>query len=203
MRTPRRRLLRGALLAALPAALGGGYLAVRARSIRSGVGQIPDDVCIVAPTFAHDPAGGLPPQAPREVPQQARCPVCGMYPARQRRWAAQVIFDDGHAQFLDSPLSLFHYLQRISRYAPGRSQEQIAAVYVSDYASGAWLAADQALYLQGSSLMGPMRAGNLPAFASADSAQPFRARHGGTLQSAPVLRERLPDELQQLAPHRH
>lgn len=203
MSLPRRRLLRGALLLALPALAGSGYLAARTRGTHDKPASAPEDVCIVAPTFAHDPASGLPPAAAREVPAQARCPVCGMFPARQRRWAAQVIFTDGHAQFLDSPLSLFHYLQQVSRYTPGRQANEITALYVSDYASGAWLPAEQAVYLQGSSLLGPMRAGNLPAFASESAGEPFRARHGGKMLQAAALRARLPDELQRLAPHRH
>lgn len=203
MSFPRRTLLRGALLIALPPLAGSGYLAARARDRPAAAVPLPDDVCIVAPTFAYDPASGLPPLAAREVPSQARCPVCGMFPARQRRWAAQVIFSDGHVQFLDSPLSLYHYLQQVSRYTPGRQAADIAKVYVSDYASGVWLPAEQAHFLHGSSLLGPMRAGNLPAFESEAASLPFQARHGGTLTSAAELRDRLPKELQQLAPHRH
>ncbi|MBA4343704.1 MAG: hypothetical protein C0423_16315 [Methylibium sp.] len=203
MSLSRRRLLRGTLLLALPALTGSGYLATRARGQGGHTNAAPEDICIVAPTFAHDPASGLSPLEAREVPEQARCPVCGMFPARQRRWAAQVIFTDGQAQFLDSPLSLFHYLQQVSRYTPGRQATEIASVYVSDYATSAWLDANEALYLHESSLLGPMRAGNLPAFSSQAAAQPFRARHGGALLRLASLRKQLPQDLQKLAPHSH
>lgn len=162
-----------------------------------------DDVCIVAPTFAYDPSSGLPPHAAREVPPQARCPVCGMFPARSRQWAAQVIFSDAEVQYLDSPLSLFHYLQRIERYTPGRRLSDAVAIYVSDLNSGQWLPADQAVYVHGSSMPGPMRSGNLPAFDSEPAARNFISRHGGQLLTAASLRQALPADLQQLAPHVH
>jgi hypothetical protein len=41
-----------------------------------------EDICIVAPPIPHDPASALPVLAARPVPAHARCPVCGMYPAR-------------------------------------------------------------------------------------------------------------------------
>ena len=53
-----------------------------------------DEICIVAPPTPYDPASGLPPEAPRPVPPDARCPVCGMFPARNPRWAAQIIYID-------------------------------------------------------------------------------------------------------------
>ncbi|ALT79724.1 hypothetical protein AT984_08265 [Paucibacter sp. KCTC 42545] len=145
------------------------------------------EVCVVAPPTPYDPASGLALLAPRPVPADARCPVCGMYPARSResaRWAAQVIFDNGDAQFFDSPLSLFIYLRNVARYTRGRGASQIAASYVSDASSGAWLAANAAVYVQGSTATGPMRAGNLPAFADAAAAQRFMRERGGRLLRA-------------------
>ena len=142
---------------------------------------IEDDVCVVAPPAPYDPASGLPPGAARTVPADARCPVCGMYPARAPDWAAQVIFANGDAQFLDSPLSLFRYLERVPVYARGRSAADVAARYVTDAARGAghWIDARQAAYVHGSAARGPMRAGNLPAFGSPEAARQFTARRGG------------------------
>jgi nitrous oxide reductase accessory protein NosL len=126
-----------------------------------------------------------------------------MFPARNRRWAAQVIFSDGAVQYLDSPLSLFHYLQRVERYTPGRAAADIATRYVSDQATGEWLNADQAIYVHGSTLLGPMRAGNLPAYGSQDDARALIKLRGGVLTSAAALRQSLPTGLQKLAPHAH
>lgn len=183
--------------------LSAGGIAVLGRRATTTIATPEEDVCIVAPTFAYDPASGLPPDAAREVPPDARCPVCGMFPARARRWAAQVIFVDGDVQYLDSPLSLFHYLQRVNRYTPGRKLADIATLYVSDQLSGHWLQADQAVYVHGSDRMGPMRSGNLPAFADVASARAFIVLHGGRTVTAVSLRKGLPADLQKLAPHAH
>lgn len=140
---------------------------------------IGDDVCVVAPPTPYDPALGQPLTAAREVPADARCPVCGMYPARARAWAAQVIFADGDAYFFDSPLSLMLYLGNVAHYTRGRTADAIVARYVTDTGTGGWLNALEAVYVAESSAMGPMRAGNLPAFADAEAAQEFVQQRGG------------------------
>ncbi|MGE8375731.1 MAG: nitrous oxide reductase accessory protein NosL, partial [Diaphorobacter nitroreducens] len=125
--------------------------------------------------------------AARPIPVDARCPVCGMFPARSPDWAAQVIFRNGDAQFFDSPLSLFMYLQDVARYSPGRNARDIMAHYVTDTARPAaaggarWTDALSAYYVHGSSARGPMRAGNLPAFSTREAAQAFAAQRGGTV----------------------
>ena len=106
-------------------------------------------------------------------------------------------------QFLDSPLSLFQYLQQVSRYTPGRHASHIAAIYVSDQDSGQWLEADEAVFVHGSLLKGPMRSGNLPAFASEAQAQAFINQRGGSTMTAARLRQKLPEDLQALTPHFH
>lgn len=150
------------------------------------------DLCLVAPATPYDPASGLAPTEARTVPREARCPVCGMFPARAPDWAAQIIFDDGDAHFFDSPLSLFMYLHDMARYGSGRQAQQIVAQYVTDAGSppvspngttqkSRWIDARTALYVHGSSAKGPMRAGNLPAFASREAAQAFAASRGGVV----------------------
>ncbi|MBS0294026.1 MAG: nitrous oxide reductase accessory protein NosL [Proteobacteria bacterium] len=164
------------------------------------------DVCIVAPPTRYDPASGLAPTAARNVPADARCPVCGMFPARAPQWAAQVIFDNGDAQFFDSPLSLFMYLQDVARYSPGRSAAQIVAHYVTDASDpgpSRWIDALGAYYVHGSSARGPMRAGNLPAFAERAAAQSFAAQRGGTVLAFGAIDAALIAQLAGSAGHGH
>ncbi|WP_349744225.1 nitrous oxide reductase accessory protein NosL [Roseateles cavernae] len=153
------------------------------------------EVCVVAPPTPHDPRSGLALLAPRSVPAEARCPVCGMFPARAPDWAAQVVFDNGDTQFFDSPLSLLIYLQDVGRYTRGRRAGEIAGSYVRSSQGGGWLLARDAIYVQGSAALGPMRAGNLPAFVDRASAQRFAAEQGGALltmaQITPQLLARL------------
>ena len=198
LRITRRTALSGLLLGGT-AAWAAWHWPQRA-SERPAPADIGEDVCIVAPATPYDPASGLAPQAPREVPATARCPVCGMYPARARAWAAQVIFADGDAHFFDSPLSLMLYLREVGRYTRGRSAEAIVARYVSDTnRPGQWLDAQRAVYVAGSSALGPMRAGNLPAFADQASAQRFAAQRGGRAVAFDEIGTGL---LQSLAPGR-
>lgn len=197
----RRTALQLALLGAGP--LFGVGLYLSGRGMPRDAEPYPDDVCVVAPTHAWDPRSGQPVLAPREIPAVARCPVCGMFPARQPRWAAQVIHSDGRAHFLDSPLSLFHYLRQLPRFARGYTRAGVAAIYVADQLDGRWLPAAQAVYVHGSARLGPMRQGNLPALADEASARRFAALHGGALMRFQTLEHQLPESLQRLAPHRH
>ena len=159
-----------------------------------------DDLCIVAPPTPYDRTSGLPLAAARAVPADARCPVCGMLPARSLAWAAQVIFADGDAYFFDSPVSLLLYLGNPARYTQGRSASDIVARYVTDAATQAWIDADTAFYVQGSSALGPMRAGNLPALGSADAARQFAQQRGGRVLALGDIDAAL---LQSLAPGGH
>lgn len=43
---------------------------------------LPDDICVMAPPQAYDPASARAMLVARAIPDDARCPVCGMYPAR-------------------------------------------------------------------------------------------------------------------------
>ena len=161
------------------------------------------DVCVVAPPTPYNPASGLPLDAPRVIPVDARCPVCGMFPARSPDWAAQVIFSNGDAQFFDSPLSLFSYLQDVGRYTRGRDAGQIVARYVSDADSGRWIDARSAMYVDGSAARGPMRSGNLPAFAHADAAQRFASARGGIVLRAADITPALLQGLAGASTHQH
>ena len=200
----RRRLLIGSALGSTIAL--GGVLAARAVA-GAGPRGVPapaaEEVCVVAPPTPHDPASGLAPLAARPAPADARCPVCGMYPARHPRWAAQAVFDDGAAQFFDTPAHLFLYLQNVARYQRGRTLEAVRALYAADHHGSGWLALDDAVFVQGSRALGPMRTEDLPAFASAKAAAAFIAEAGGTPLRAAALRRSLPAGLRAQAPHRH
>lgn len=165
-----------------------------------------DDVCIV-PTARitaatpFDPASGLERHAARAVPTSARCPVCGMFPARYPRWAAQVVFDDGAAHFFDSAADMLHFLRAPERYDEERSAAEVAAVYVTDYASGTWVDAHAAHFVSASSVPGPMRGADLPAFADPATATSFVAEHGGTVFAYDAIPGAVIDSLQRAHAH--
>ena len=173
----RRALLAGGTVLALTAGL--------AWRPRNAVAEPADEVCIVAPLQPWSPASGLAIDAPRPLPADARCPVCGMFPARAPQWAAQAIFDDGATQYLDSPLSLLRWLHELPRHVRGRPADTLRAMYVTDTGAGPghWLSARRAWYVRGSDLAGPMRSPNRPAWASQADARAFCQRHGGSVQT--------------------
>ena len=193
-------------------ALAGGYGVVAAwQQAHKAPAAPPDDVCRVAPLQPWTPALGADPLAARLPPPEARCPVCGMYPARQPRWACQLIYKDGAAHYFDAALDLLLYLQDPGRHAPGYGRQDIARLYLPDAGSPEprWLHAAQAtLLLDGAwpaAAGAPMRRGALPAFGDAAQARQLQATHGGSLWPWPRLQALAPAQwpppLLGLGPH--
>lgn len=179
-------LRRGLLLAGAAGALAAASGLFIDYGLRAGTRFVPpaEDICVVAPSrvvapHPYDPASGLGVHDPRPIPADARCPVCGMYPARFPRWAAQVIFNDGAAHFFDSPVDLFMFLDAPERFGTTRVAADAVALYVADFDSGDWLSAREAIFVRGSAARGPMRGPDLPAFADATAAQAHIAQQGG------------------------
>ncbi len=197
-RATRRRA--AALLAGLGTAALLGALAWR----RLGDPQAPsDELCIVAPPLPYLPESGLPPTAARPVPADARCPVCGMYPARHPRWAAQAIYADHAVHFFDSPLMFYLYLHDTAPRNPGRGPADIVAAYVTDFDHGAWIEAGSAWHVAGSGAGGLMRSGDLPAFASREAAQRFAAARGGRVLPSSAIDAALVRALDRRSGHGH
>lgn len=199
---PAALLALGIVAAVLAAFLAAG-IAWQARARTAALAAPAGEVCLVAPRLSYDPASGLDRFAARPVPADARCPVCGMFPARTPRWAAQVIYRDGDVHFFDSPLSLHLFLAEVPRYASGRGRADVAVQYVTDTAGGGWIDAQGAYYVHGSSEAGPMRAGNLPAFATLASAQAFAASRGGRVITAGQIDGAMLRQLDTRSTHRH
>ncbi|NMG47829.1 hypothetical protein GO613_06930 [Azoarcus communis] len=178
----RRRILLGLSGASL---LGASALFVKfTMGTRVDFQPAPEDFCIVASApFAQahpwDPTSGLGQYDARPVPAQARCPVCGMYPARHPAWAAQLIFTDGSAHFFDSPVDLLLFLEAPARFDPEHSVADVAVIHVTDHGSRQWTDGRHAYVVLGSGVHGPMRGPDLPAFADPAAAMAFSQQHGG------------------------
>lgn len=162
-----------------------------------------DDICIVAPATSFDPNWGIALYAPRKVPADARCPVCGMYPSKSLDWAGQVIFKNGDTHFFDSPLSLFIYMQSPERYNAARRISDIAVSFVTDSSSGLWIKTENAFFVSGSNAKGPMRAGNFVAFADKEIAKKFIQTRGGTVLRAQQIEPQLLLSLNSSRRHQH
>lgn len=160
------------------------------------------EVCIVAPALPYDPSSGLALDAPRALPDDARCPVCGMFPARYPAWAAQVIFRDGATHFFDSPVNLMVFLRDPSRFS-NYTAEEVLAAYVNDVPSGSWTPAAKAFFVHGSNALGPMREGNLPAFTGRDAAERFASERGGVVLTLPDIGTDILNTLVTSVHHQH
>jgi len=122
------------------------------------------------------------PAAGQEPPKPAakdKCPVCGMFVAKYPDWIMAVSFKDGSHAFFDGAKDLFKYLLDMKRYDPRRKAEDIRAVFVKDYYRLSWVRAQDAWYVIGSDVYGPMGRELIPLEKEAD-AREFLKDHRGT-----------------------
>jgi copper chaperone NosL len=193
-------LLAGAVVAIAIAAYPLLSLGKRASSAAEPVAN---ELCVVAPATPYDPSSGLAMRAAKPIPTDARCPVCGMYPARAPRWAAQTVFRDGASHFFDSPVDLFVFLQRVDRGRTRYAPADIVASYVTDFETGHWIEAHLAYFAQGTSVMGPMRDADLPAFSTREAADVFTRSLGGKTLAFKQVQPELIQSMNRNTRHQH
>jgi nitrous oxide reductase accessory protein NosL len=85
-----------------------------------------------------------------------RCPVCGMFPHKNPKWAAGIMFQDGAAYVHCSPKCMLHNLHNISKYQPTQKKENIKQIWVTEYYSTKPMDANEVLFVTGATLTGPM-----------------------------------------------
>lgn len=142
-----------------------------ASAVRKGIVTV--ILCIVAGSVAF--AAGL---APVKAGPKDKCPVCGMFVSKYPDFAAQVRFKDGSTFHFDGAKDMFKYYREPQRYTPGRKQQDIAAVFVTDYYSLNPVDGRTAAYVAGSDVLGPMGRELIP-FARISQAQDFMKDHKG------------------------
>ena len=135
-------------------------------------------VLVVASPCLADSTPPLVP-APTQPGSEDRCPVCGMFVARYPDWVAQVQFDDGQIRYFDGPKDMFKFLFNLERYLPGKSRQDVSVVYVTDYYALRPIRAEDAHFVKGSDVYGPMGLELVP-LASKEEALEFRQDHKGT-----------------------
>ncbi len=108
-----------------------------------------------------------------------RCPVCGMFVAGYPNWLAAVELEDGVTLFFDGPKDMFRFLHDPEKYgADDVDDDDIVAVWVTDYYTTRPIDGRTALFVVGSDVTGPMGAELVP-LATREDADGFRADHGG------------------------
>ena len=79
-----------------------------------------------------------------------------MYPARFAKWQTQIIFNSGDFRAFDGAKDLFKYLFDMGKYEKEYSRSDIAVIYVRDFLNATWLKAEDAFYVAGNKIAGPM-----------------------------------------------
>lgn len=120
----------------------------------------------------------LPLAAGQTPSAREKCPVCGMFVAKYPDWVAVLRFKDGRALSFDGPKDLFTAYLDLTRYAPGRSPADVAAIEVKDYYSLRPIDGFKAVFVIGSDVTGPMGRELVP-FADAGDAAAFLQDHHG------------------------
>jgi nitrous oxide reductase accessory protein NosL len=112
------------------------------------------------------------------VPAGAKCPVCGMFVSKYPDWTANARFRDGTISCYDGPKDMFSHYLDVSRYTPGKRQNDIVALQVKEYYSLEMIDARSALFVVGSDVFGPMGRELIP-FKTEKEANSFKLDHKG------------------------
>ncbi len=107
-----------------------------------------------------------------------KCPVCGMFVAKYPNFLAQVVFKNGSYAVFDGPKDMFKYYMNLPVYNVSKKQDDVEAIYVTDYYSLKWIDGLKAVYVTGSDVMGPMGRELIP-FEKQEDAGEFMADHDG------------------------
>lgn len=106
------------------------------------------------------------------------CPVCGMFVAKYPAWVATVRYQDGHLHHFDGAKDLYKYLLDLPRWAPGHKRENIQTIGVTEYYTLTRIDAEQAWYVVGSDVLGPMGHELIP-LETREDAEEFMQDHKG------------------------
>jgi len=115
---------------------------------------------------------------PAKITPADKCPVCGMFVAKYPDFIAQIVFKDGANAFFDGVKDMMKYYFNLPKYNPGKTQDDIALLLVTDYYSMKLVNGLQAHYVIGSDIYGPMGKELIP-FQDAAAAKDFNVDHKG------------------------
>ncbi len=113
-----------------------------------------------------------------KVPKEAKCPVCGMFVYKYPKWVAKVTFENGHAHYFDGVKDMMKYYFDPGSYRGGHTKDDIKQMQVSNYYTLEPIRAQEAYYVIGSNVYGPMGHELIP-FSSREEAKAFQDRRFG------------------------
>ena len=113
-----------------------------------------------------------------EVPQEAKCPVCGMFVSKFPKWVAQIKIKDGHIHYFDGVKDMMKFYFEPAKYEHNHANNQIEQINVTDYYTLESIDGKNAFYVVGSNVYGPMGEELIP-FKNEAQAKKFMADHYG------------------------
>ena len=117
-------------------------------------------------------------EATDSVSAQTRCTVCGMFVAKYPNWLSQIQYENPEqTKFFDGVKDMMVFYFNPEHYG-GIPSEAIKDIFVKDYYSLNWLSAQDAFYVVGSDVYGPMGHELIP-FEIRDAAESFFKDHHG------------------------
>ena len=125
------------------------------------------------------PLAGAQDVLPAEIAPTDKCPVCGMFVAKFPDFVDQIVFKDGTHAFFDGVKDMMKYYFDLTKYNPGKTKADIAAIFVTDYYTLKLCDGLNAWYVVGSDVYGPMGKELMP-FKYEAAAKEFKVDHKGT-----------------------
>lgn len=107
-----------------------------------------------------------------QVPQDAKCPVCGMYVIKYPKWVA-LASDNAHIHYFDGNKDFFKFILNPKQFF---HTEKLDNLFVTDYYTLEKIDAKNAFFVVGSNVLGPM-GHELVSFKTKESAQNFFKEH--------------------------
>ncbi len=145
----------------------------------SGVcGELNDGQYQAVAIFLMSGAGGHAAMEPIQVPEKAKCPVCGMFVAKYPNWVGEIKTTDGQHYYFDGVKDMMKFYFDPARYHVKLASGQIATIRVSDYYDLGPMDAHKAWYVIGSNVYGPMGDELIP-FRTKEEAEIFSKDHFG------------------------
>lgn len=114
------------------------------------------------------------------VPPQKKdkCPVCGMFVYKYKKWVAEIVFNDGTHRLFDGCKDMFKYYFKMKKYERKLTKEDVSDIYVTEYYTTKIMKADDLYFIVGSDVLGPMGREFIPVQGET-KAKIFKLDHGG------------------------
>ncbi|MGM0622861.1 MAG: nitrous oxide reductase accessory protein NosL [Campylobacterota bacterium] len=112
------------------------------------------------------------------VPQEVKCPVCGMFVAKYPKWVGKITLHDGKAYYFDGAKDLFKYYFDPQSFTKGVTPQDFEKIEVTNYYTLEPIVAQDAFYVIGSNVYGPMGHELIP-FTTKEEAANFKKTRFG------------------------